>query len=170
MNTRIRENLNAVYNASFWSELILKSHASGAEFADVFSLYTKSLALLDSENSSGLTITNHFLYRFLRSSGFITDFSECDHCGRSIDSGWLSFSPAEGGFLCSSCASAGLPKIQYSSAVYLEESASMLLEEAVGKRLDLQSEKEIRNMMLAVLKSIIDTPLNTLDYIDYGME
>ena len=170
MNSRIRENLNAVYNASFWSELVLKSHASGADFSTVFSLYTDALAVLDEDNRCGMPATIHFLYRFLQNSGFITDFSECEHCGRVIDSGYLAFSPSGGGFLCPSCASYGLPRINFTSAVYLEDSSAMRLEEAVKKRLDLQTEKEVRNILLAVLKSIIDTPLNTLDYIDYGME
>ncbi|HAK45562.1 MAG TPA: DNA repair protein RecO [Spirochaeta sp.] len=176
MNSRIRENLNALYNASFWSELILKSHALGADYKTVFLLYTEALSFLDENNTSGMIATVHFLYRFLLGSGFINDFSECGHCGAvigggaAIDNGRLYFSPVEGCFLCSSCASGGLPGISYSSAAYLEQSSPLHLAEAAKKRLDIHTEKEIRNMLLAVLRSIMDAPLNTLDYIDYGME
>ncbi len=170
LNERIRENLNAHYNASFWSELIIKSYASGADFISVFSLYTSALTGLNADNSAGLSVTLHFLYRFLLNSGFITDFSECGHCGKLIAGEDVYFSPAEGCFLCASCASKGLPVIKGAAAEYLEESSAVHLEEAVKKRLDIQTEKEVRNTLLAVLKTIIDAPLNTLDYIDYGME
>ncbi|MDC7225495.1 MAG: DNA repair protein RecO [Spirochaetales bacterium] len=196
INSRIRENLHAMYNASFWSELILKSHASGADFRNVYPLYTDALDFLEKNNNRGTSATIHFLYRFLINSGFITDFTECGHCGAALGSGaasaepqarrrdsgaalgsgagsrggTLSFSPVEGCFLCPSCGSTGLPCLSYEDALYLQDSLSLHLAEAAGKRLDLRTEKEIRNMLLAVLKSIIDTPLNTLDYIDYGME
>ena len=173
LNDRIREELNAVYNASFWSEIILKSHASGADFVFIYKLYTSALECLNSDNRNALTLTTLFLYRFLYASGFITDFSECGRCGTEIgaESGRsLSFSPVEGCFLCSSCGTAGLPSIDYTTALDLQQSLDIHLAEAAGKRLDLQTGKRTRNMLLAVLKSIMDAPLNTLDYIDYGLE
>ena len=174
-NSRIRENLNAVYCASFWSELVLKSHASGADFRTVFEICTTALSSLDEDNTAGRIITVHFLYRFLLNSGFITDFSECGHCGAFFSSKTetaerLYFSPDEGCFLCSKCASAGLPFIKAEAVAYLEDSSANHLAEAVKKRLDLQTEKETLNILLEVLKSIIGTPLKTLEYIDYGME
>lgn len=170
LNSRIRENLNAVYNASFWSELILKSHASGADFRTVFEIYTAALSCLDADNKAGRIVTVHFLYRFLLNSGFITDFSECGHCGAETTGRSLYFSSVEGCFLCSNCASAGLPFIKAEAAAYLEESSAFHLAEAVKKRLDIQTEKEILNILLDVLKSIIGTSLNTLEFINYGME
>jgi DNA repair protein RecO (recombination protein O) len=170
LNYNIRENLNAHYNASFWAEVILKSYASGADFEAVFSVFTEALACLNRNTESALVITLHFLYRFLLGSGFMTDFSSCAHCGRDDAGIDLYFSSAEGCFLCARCSSGGQPVIRADSAYYLESSASLALDEAVKKRLDLQAGKEIRNTLLAVLKSIIEVPLKTLDYIDYGME
>jgi DNA repair protein RecO (recombination protein O) len=170
LNSNIRENLNAVYNASFWSELILKSHASGADFEWSYKIYTEALSCLNEANSDGLVITMHFLYRFLIGSGFIADFSDCGHCGAERENAEVFFSPVEGCFLCGNCASSGLPVIDGDSASYLETSLELNLEEAVKKRLDLRIVKEIRNLLLAIIKSIIEVPLNTLDYIDYGME
>lgn len=170
LNSNIRENLNAVYNASFWSELILKSHASGADYEWAYLLYTGALTALNEAPADGMMITMHFLYRFLTGSGFITDFSDCGHCGAERGGNEVYFSPVEGCFLCRRCASSGLPVIDGESASYLEASLSVKLEEAVKKRLDLRAVKEIRNLLLAIIKSIIEVPLNTLDYIDYGME
>ena len=133
INSRIRENLNAMYNASFWSELIIKSHASGADFETVFSVYTSALSALDADNTSGMITTIHFLYRFLLGSGFITDFSECAHCGSETTGQTVYFSPTEGCFLCGNCSSSALPAIKADGIEYLEESASFNLEEAVKK-------------------------------------
>ena len=80
------------------------------------------------------------------------------------------YSAAEGGFLCSSCASGKTVALSYNSAAYLQDSIKIKLEEALRKRLDLQTERNIRNVLLAVLGNILETPLNTLDFIDYGME
>jgi len=170
LNSNIREHLNAVYNASFWSELILKSHASGADYQWSYSILTSALSSLNACPDDGMMITMHFLYRFLIGSGFISDFSSCGHCGREREDSAVYFSPVEGCFLCRSCASSGLPAIDGNSASYLEASLSVHLEEAVEKRLDLRLVKEIRNLLLAIIKSILEVPLNTLDYIDYGME
>ncbi|MBI9106814.1 MAG: DNA repair protein RecO [Spirochaetales bacterium] len=170
LNSNIRENLNAVYNASFWSELILKSHASGADFEWAYSILCSALSSLNAAPDDGMMITMHFLYRFLIGSGFISDFSSCGHCGRERGNAEVYFSPVEGCFLCSLCASSGLPVIDGSSASYLEASLSLNLEEAVKNRLDLRIVKEIRNLLLAIIKSIIEVPLKTLDYIDYVME
>ncbi len=175
LNSRIRENLNAHYNAVFWSELILKSHSLGADFPAAYELFTSAVSCLDRDNTSAAALTLQFLYRFLLNSGFISDFSECGHCGKAFDKRGSSdirlyYSPAEGCFLCSSCASSGLSVFDADTVRYLEESSLINLEEAMKKRLDLTSEINIRNSLLAVVKSIIDAPLNTLDYIDYGME
>ncbi len=169
LNSGIREDLGATCHASFWSELVLKSHASGADYSTVYSLFTSALGALAADNSRSVIVTVHFLYRFLLGSGFITDFSECCNCGNDSAGRTVFFSPSEGGFLCEDCASGGLAALKSSSAVYLQDSIGIQLEEAIKKRLDLYTEKEIRNVLLAVLRSILDTPLNTLDFID-GME
>ena len=168
--SNIRENLNSMYNASFWAELILKSHASGADYEWVYKLFTGALECLDRRPSDGALLTTHFLYRFLAGSGFITDFSECGHCGAGRGNEDFYYSALEGCFLCRRCGSSALPVISGEAASYLEASLSVSLEEAAQKRLDLQSVKKTRNLLLAIIKSIIEVPLNTLDYIDYGME
>ena len=117
-----------------------------------------------------MILTAQFIYRFLTNSGFISGFSECGHCERQLSGESIFYSQNEGCFLCADCSSFGLPVIEASTVVYLEETLEDKLAEAVKKRLELGAANSIRNTMVMIIKSIIESPLKTLDYIDYGME
>ena len=170
LNSGIKESLNAVSNASFWTELVLKTHASGADYSTVYRMLTSALSALDGNSLAGAVLSIHFVYRFLMLSGFISDYVSCGRCGRGTGSAEVYFSFTEGCFVCSRCSSEALPGFRRAELDYLDAAMNIELEEAVKKRLELETEIELRNKLVTVLRSVINVPLNTLDFLDYGLE
>ena len=170
LNSGIKENMEALCNASLWSEVVMKSHAAGADYLPVYRLLTSALRLLDSHPDKAVTLTVLFLYGFLMDAGFISDLASCGRCGRDSVNEPVFYSQVENIFICGRCRSAGMPELEAGASEYLQSYSQLKLEEALEKRLDLHLMKKTRDLLIIILKSVIEVPLKTLGFIEYDME
>lgn len=170
MNDRIKENLNAFYNASFFCEVILKTHASGADYAFSYKLLHYCLTELNNNKKKSLLITSFFLYNFLSNSGFIGDLLECSSCGKSLENQDCYYSNEDSCFFCSNCKSAKQKRLNSQVITFLSNSLAFKLEKSLKIGLDKDVELIIRNILLEIFIKNIDITLNTLEYLDYGLE
>lgn len=150
--------------ASFWAEIILKSHAGGSGFAEIFDLFTLAMKLLDKavESKSDL-ISIQFLIRFLRLNGSMTDISNCNICGRQIlEYEDVYYNKLSSSIACEDCKKVGSVKLPSGGRRYLEGTLNMSMEQAV--RVDMQYELSIavKNYVYNAVEKYMDTPLKSL--------
>ena len=99
MNDFIKKDLNLIYVASFFSEILLNCYLSKEEFKSYYYLLLYSLEILDKKNDikkALLFFTNKFLFL----SGYNFHLTGCKKCRMVFDNYYFDYK--EGGIFCES--------------------------------------------------------------------
>ncbi len=78
----LRENLSLIYTATFFCELIYRSHALGGEHLAALDLLHKGLDLLERKPREKVVI--YILWELLQVLGFAWDMERCAKCGHIL--------------------------------------------------------------------------------------
>ena len=150
--------------ASFWAEIILKSHAGGSGFTETFNLFTLSMKLLDvTDESKSDLISIQFIIRFLRLNGSMTDISRCNNCGRGIyeyeDAYYSRFSSS---VFCKECKKEGYLSLPAEGRSYLKSTLKMEMEEALKVDMKNRLIAAVKNFLYNAVENYLDSPLKSL--------
>lgn len=160
----IREGLARFYTASLFAEVILKSHAGGAEPEPVFSLLLESLQLLDNiDEARADRILVQFLWRFLRIGGTQPDISSCARSGEYLAEGDpIYYSTRDHGFCSPSYATDDMIGWQPGAAAYVRHTSTLPLGEVTGIQPPEGALMRIKRVLYRIVEDLVEEPLNSL--------
>jgi DNA repair protein RecO (recombination protein O) len=100
----IRKDLTKTAYALAICEMLLKTQLPGEPNAALFNLSVQALNAIDTTPNSPFTIFLGFQLKFLDLAGFNPEISSCLTCHRKVTNELVVFDPANGGFICTGCA------------------------------------------------------------------
>jgi DNA repair protein RecO (recombination protein O) len=100
----LRRDLDRLYIASFWAELIIKTYGGGGEYGKLYRFFRRALGYLESVGPGELELLRlHFFWRYVEFLGMRPALEECAACGRGMEPEEPMYL-AEGELLCAGCA------------------------------------------------------------------
>ncbi len=159
----LQKDIVKLYTASFFAEVVLKTHSSGGDNLLVYELVT---ALLDLQEQD---IDHEYLliqgcWRLLNMFGLRPDLQECASCGETFgdDMSWIHVK--EHGLWCGRCypAQNDSMRIGFVQRRYLSYTEKLPLEKAVKVKLHSDQTQQLKNTLLQYMDSLTDGYLKTL--------
>ena len=164
----VREDLDRYYAATLWAEVILKSHAGGGGWPELFALLTGSLEELAAREDPKV-VEIQFLWRYVAHAGFLPDLRACGSCGKGVEEqAEVYHRRSQGDFVCSDCAEEeGLRRedalLSAGAKRYLLHSEQLPLREALTIGLAALAKKQAARILYAFVQDMVETPLRTLE-------
>jgi DNA repair protein RecO (recombination protein O) len=160
----VREDIKRFYTASLWTEVILKTFASGGSSEELFALFVTALRCIDSSNAEETDrVSIQFLWRFLALSGSQPGLDHCACSGEFLEPDRpIYYAPGEQGFCSEHHASEGMVRWSAGVAAYLRHAATMGLPEAARIAPPAESVPRIKRVLYGILQDLVETPLNAL--------
>lgn len=164
----VRGNIDRYYAAALWAEVILRSHAGGGGWPELYSLLAGSLGELAGMEDSKL-VEIQFLWRYVAHAGFLPDLRSCGSCGRAIEEQVPAYHRrSQGDFVCSACAEEeSLPATETvlspGAKRYLLHTGELPLDEALKIGLAAPAKTQTVRILYALVQDLVETPLRTLE-------
>jgi DNA repair protein RecO (recombination protein O) len=160
----LREDIKRFYTASLWTELILKTFASGGSADLLFVLFTDALRLLDaSDREEADRISIQFLWRFLDLAGSRPDLDVCACSGETLPPDVpVYYAPAETGFCAEAYSTDSMIEWSAGIAAYLRHSSSLELAAAVRVAPPVDAAPRIKRVLYMIVQDLVESPLHTL--------
>jgi DNA repair protein RecO (recombination protein O) len=164
----LRESLYAQYAASFWAEIILRTHSGGGEYERLFTFLLEALDVLQGTVQKHPDTPQPYLiiqsiWRFLGLIGYQPSFSECCRCGRALSgSGVIYLDTDMQGFACSDCAVSRQAPLSQGALAYLTAALSRGLADALSVKLSDAALSDLRSVSLLLISHVVGRPLKTL--------
>jgi DNA repair protein RecO (recombination protein O) len=158
----VRGNLERLYTASFWAELVIKSYAGGGEYAKLFRFFSRALGYLDTAPEAELELLRiQFFWRYIEFMGLMPALEVCAGCGRGMEPDEAMYL-REDELVCADCAPVHARLLDPSARAYLKASAGQPFDRAR----ELAPEPMVVHRLLAFsygyAESVVGTTLNTL--------
>lgn len=160
----IREDIKRFYTASLWTELILKTFASGGSTRELYALFLGALHLLDrGVTQAADLISIQFLWRFLALAGSRPDLDICACSGEFLDPEQpLYFAAGESGFCAERYATDSMVRWSAGVAAYLRHTSALDLEEALRVSPPPDAAPRIKRVLYAIVQDLVEAPLNSI--------
>ncbi|MFW5683967.1 MAG: DNA repair protein RecO [Spirochaetota bacterium] len=160
----IREDLVKFYTASLWTEVVLKTYATGGESDRLFRLLVSSLLELQSRPATeSERVSVQFVWRFLAFSGSQPDLEFDAISGDLLAEGEpIYYSAQDDGFCSGDRAHDDMPRWMPGAAAYLRHSGGLDLAEALRIIPPSGALARIKRVLYAILEEHVDAPLNSL--------
>lgn len=157
----IMQSLEATYTASYFCEVC--SRLGADEHEAVFSLLSRSLAILDSNPSRHRKILIDFTWKLIQISGLATDLSSCPACEKRYEENeTLFFSTQMNTPVCRNCADTDRLFLMSGSRRYLKYTLPMSLEQAFEVQLYESNQIRLRDFLLGWITAFAQGPLKTV--------
>jgi DNA repair protein RecO (recombination protein O) len=162
----VRGDLPRYYTACFWAEIILVSFGAGGELQHLFPLLLSSLQALDKPGTPLEQLFIQFGWRFLELLGLRSETGECSSCGHAAaEREPLYMDKSGNGFLCGTCSAGRGMVLGPGSLRYLDYTAFLPLEAAVGIGIDASTRKELKAVILGLITAAVEKPLKTMELL-----
>jgi DNA repair protein RecO (recombination protein O) len=158
----IRENLNKMYMASLWAEIIMSSYGGGQQGADLFALVLDSLLLLENGSCEDDfdRVMVRFLWMYLSLSGERPDPVSCFRCGSTLSS--QIYRDKRGLLYCHSCSFSDMDRFPPGIISYLARIDETDGREFIKIGLSRETMKQLKKWLYAVIQDHMEYPLKTL--------
>lgn len=162
-----RKSLKKYYASSFIVEIIMKSYGGGESSEKVFRLLHDSLVLIDKINENNIQfILIQFLFRFINHSGITFNFKTCPFCDKKLDeNSSIFYLYTENNFSCGDCVKDPNILIPKGAIKYIEMSSNLDIIKSVNIRLEKESFRVLKTVLLNLIQSLLETRINSLDFL-----
>ncbi|MDC7238435.1 MAG: DNA repair protein RecO [Sphaerochaetaceae bacterium] len=148
--------------ASLLSEIILKTYSDNLAFT--YSLFTKSLDLLEDNSINEDLIVIQFILKLIKDHGFYEDFEYCPNCEKKYEEDEiLYFSNSLTVPSCKNCSNSSNMILPPKARKYLIITQNLDLEEAIAVLLYKTTAQRIKSYMIRWIIKIIGHPLKSLN-------
>lgn len=166
----LRNDLHSTAAAWFVVELADRFCEGSADSHGAFVLLAQALSALDApaELVSREVVARWFELHLLDASGFRPELARCLECGAEIEPVGNSYSPAAGGVLCSSCASAasGARTISPDALKVLRHLQREPLAEVLRLSLSAGLQREVERLLHATVSAVLERELRSRDFFE----
>lgn len=162
----LRENLGRFGAATTWAEILLNTHGSGDNSADVFNLASMALSLLSDTESRDIGRLNAaFLWCFLVIEGVRPNLEHCGRCGgflRGAHSVGLTRYLPDGVLLGPECSEESWPSLPDDALEWFANIELGNLETALRIALIPATVQAAENWLLTVMQTLLERPLRSV--------
>jgi len=160
----IRNDLKSIMTATLCCEIVLKTYGGGGEYSGTLSLMRTAFSGFNAGERDSLDRSLiQFLWRYAGILGFRFNLTECSQCGNAIKPGEnCIFSAGDENFICSRCAVPADITLPPGCRTYLLHTDSLDFFQSLRVGLPGQSQKDLKALLIHILKSIVETDLNTV--------
>lgn len=162
----LREDLDRFYTATIWAEILLKTHGSGGESAELFALAAAALSLLsDTAPRDIKRLQVAFLWQFLDIEGIRPDPESCGRCGKKMIAGGAE-GPARylpNGLLNGpECSDPRWPILPDGARKWLKVISGIPLESAIKIGLAARAVESAEGWLLTIVQTVLERPLRSI--------
>ncbi len=164
----LRESLYAQYAASFWAEIILRTHSGGGEYERLYTFLHEALdalhgAVQKDPDSPQPYLIIQSIWRFLGLIGYQPSLKECCRCGRELSGAAVVYLDTNmQGFACPNCAVSRQAPLPQGALAYLSATLSRGLPDSLAVKLSDSALYDLRSVSILLINDVVGRPLKTL--------
>jgi len=164
----IRKDLNKTAYALAICEMLIKTQLPGEPNPELFNLLVHAVSAIETTPNSPFTVFLGFQLKFLDLAGLSPEIADCLTCHRKVVNEDVLFDPANGGLVCSDCAShqTGL-RLSARSLRFLNWLRRSPFTELIGYKLPPEILTETEKVLMAYIQFHLDNlrQLKALDFL-----
>ena len=158
----VRQDLERLYIASFWAELLIKTYGGGGEYSRLFRFFRRALGYLETIPEEELELLRlQFFWRYIEFMGMMPSLEECAVCGRGIEPEETVYL-GEGELLCGECAPVNTSALGPAARNYLLQTAGLPFSRAREAAPERRVIQRLLGFSYAFAETVVGTTFNTL--------